>query len=118
LSQVLIIDDDAVFGELLCNQLATAGIQAVFHHGWHKSTIAVEREKPAVVLIDVNMPGLPGPMLLETFRKALSKMPKVILMSSMDMRELRPIASAYRADAALNKSSSREHVIYLVQSML
>lgn len=60
---VLIIDDDPVFGELMVDRLGAAGLRASFHHGWFQSLIRVREEQPKLLIIDVNMPAMSGTSL-------------------------------------------------------
>ena len=58
---VLVADDDATIRELLAAVLADeSGLYAVMAHDGSEALAAVEKVRPQVVLLDIQMPGLTG----------------------------------------------------------
>lgn len=58
---VLVADDDATIRELLAAVLADeSGLYAVMAHDGAEALAAVEKVRPHVVLLDIQMPGLSG----------------------------------------------------------
>lgn len=58
---VLVADDDATIRELLAAVLADeSGLYAVLAHDGAEALAAVEKVRPQVVLLDIQMPGLDG----------------------------------------------------------
>ena len=92
--KVLIIDDDAT--HLLYTQeiLEADGHQVLVNRTGFGSTLKVLKERPDLVLLDVNMPGLSGEAvaaLLEPCRK--DRPFSVLLYSSNDEESLRRTAA-------------------------
>jgi two-component system OmpR family response regulator len=57
---VLVVDDDALFRELVTTILKRAGYRAVEAATGEEALDAAERERPEVVLLDVHLPGMSG----------------------------------------------------------
>lgn len=118
MTDILIVDDDEVFAELTMGRLESLW-RVAFHKGPFGTINAIRAQQPRLVIMDVNMPGLDGPALSELLRKqpALSHI-KVLLMSSLDQRELKALASRFQIDAALHKSASRAELIATIEAFM
>ncbi len=103
--EVLVVDDDDVFGELLIERLEGAGISAEFQHGPFGTVNRIRREQPKVLIVDVNMPAISGREVCELVRKSPGlEHTKILLMSSMDPAALEAVRVDVGADLALPKS--------------
>jgi DNA-binding response OmpR family regulator len=60
LGPILVVDDDALFRELVSTILRRAGYRAVEVATGEEALDAAEREPPEVVVLDVHLPGLSG----------------------------------------------------------
>jgi CheY-like chemotaxis protein len=112
---ILVVDDDATFGELTLERLEGMGWEAQFHLGPFGTVNAIRAVQPRLLIMDVNMPGLDGPAIHEIIKKRGDlKQMKVLLVSSLDQRELERVAQNHGIEHALNKSSSgpelRKHI--------
>jgi CheY-like chemotaxis protein len=116
---ILIIDDDEVFGDLTLERFENTPWRVEFHQGPFGTMNAIRARQPKVVIMDVNMPGLDGTRISELIQKTpgLSHM-RVLLHSSLDARELAALAQLHGVDAALPKSASREEFLAKVESLL
>lgn len=116
---VLVVDDDIVFGELTADLLAAEGFSVEFQHGPFGTLNNIRRMRPRLVLIDVDMPGIPGPELVELIRKLRSDVDtKLVLTSSIDRDVLRDLASQAKADAWIPKSGGGQELARLLKGML
>jgi DNA-binding response OmpR family regulator len=108
MTDILIVDDDSTFGQLTLERIETMGYSAVFHQGPFGTMNAIRAASPRLVILDVNMPGLDGPQINQLLRsrQELSQT-RILLMSSMDQRELDLLAKEHSIDGALHKSASR-----------
>lgn len=101
---VLIIDDDE--RHLLSTKgiIEALGYRVEVHNSPFRSTEKVLRLKPGLVLLDVNMPALPGDQLCAILRgePELSAVP-IYLYSSNDEEILRRAVSRYGADGYICK---------------
>jgi two-component system sensor histidine kinase and response regulator WspE len=103
--RILIVDDDARFGESATTALTKAGFSARFHRGPFGTLGAIRGSACEVVLMDVDMPGLDGPMLVRMIRGSFGPGLRVLLCSNMNELTLNRLAFACRADGSLPKSA-------------
>jgi two-component system response regulator PfeR len=119
MASILIIDDDPIYAGMLEQRLARAGHQVTVHLSPFGSTVAARRPGLDLVVLDVFMPGLDGPALLEVMRRdAVSARPKVMFCSSMDAASLRELAARHQVQGFVPKSALREHVLESVERVL
>jgi len=116
---VLVIDDDELWGLALLDRFKGSPWRASFHHGPFGTVNAIRAAQPRVLILDLNMPGLEGTRILELVRKRneLSHT-KVLLLSSTDASELDRIAVESGFDAALHKSASKEDLLSVVTALM
>jgi len=67
--KVLIADDDTAITQLLGEVLRSFGFEVAVANDGKAAIEQVEKEKPNVVLLDLNMPGLDGFQTCESLRK-------------------------------------------------
>ena len=119
MTDVLIVDDDDVFGELTLQRVESLAFSAAFHHGPFGTVNAIRAAQPRLVIMDVNMPGLDGTAIWELLRKqGLSRQTKVLLMSSLDQNQLDDLAARHGMDAALQKSASKAQLFTVIESLI
>jgi DNA-binding NarL/FixJ family response regulator len=93
--RVLIVDDHAAFRESASALLEAEGCEVVGEAGDGEEAIrAVERLRPEIVLVDIQLPGLDGFGVAERLA-GTADAPAVVLISSRDAR-----AYGARVDAA------------------
>lgn len=113
--QILVVDDDVSFGELTCRRLERLGYQAKLLPGARGVLTELVANRFAAVILDVNMPTLSGPELMQSIRQ---RAVKVMLYSSTDPMDLRNLARDHGADAYLNKSASTKELEVRLREML
>ena len=98
LSSVLLIDDDTTnnfLNELLLNNLNVAERVLVAEDGQQALDLlanGIAPGEPALILLDVNMPGLNGIQFLEAYQQLAQAQPSatviIMLTTTMDARDL------------------------------
>jgi two-component system response regulator len=86
---ILLIEDNPDDFEACARSFKTVGLANPLHQaGKYASSVGAER--PALILLDLNMPGLDGRALLEIVKqdKLLRRIPVVILTTSTDARDI------------------------------
>jgi CheY-like chemotaxis protein len=83
---VLIVDDDAVVAEAAADAIGAAGYRTICVHDGCQALAALEHEQPAMMLVDLLMPGMSGSELLRRVkeRRAWSHIPCVIMTGTND----------------------------------
>jgi CheY-like chemotaxis protein len=103
----MIVDDDPVVLEVTREVLDEAGYEVTVRASSLGTSAAVLQERPDVVLIDVQMPGLSGDTLARLVRAQLPDTPMaIILHSSTDEAELQQLARGCGATGVIQKGSS------------
>ncbi|HTU58288.1 MAG TPA: response regulator [Polyangiales bacterium] len=116
---VLLIDDDELFGLSLVDRLKNERWSVAFHHGPFGTVNAIRAAQPKLLILDLNMPGLEGTRIHELLKKRneLSQT-KVLLLSSTEVGELTRIANENGFDGALHKSASRAQLVDAIRSLI
>jgi CheY-like chemotaxis protein len=81
---VLIAEDDAFLADIMKRALAERGARVTVVHNGQEAIEALERETPALLLLDLLMPVVDGYGVLEHLRSARSGVPVVILSNLSD----------------------------------
>jgi CheY-like chemotaxis protein len=116
---VLIVDDDEIFGQLTVERLETLSWSAMFHKGPFGTVNAIRAAKPRLIIMDVNMPGLDGAAIYDLLCKQdVLRGTKVLLMSSLERRELEAIQQAHGIHASLPKSATRAELAATMAQLL
>ena len=78
---IVIVDDDVAFAELLREGIRDAGYRPVWARDGREALTAITHEKPAMVLIDIEMPVMNGSELLAKLARspALARIPRAVL---------------------------------------
>jgi excisionase family DNA binding protein len=98
---IYIIDDDAAWLAAARRQLASVGQVETFPDGY-RGLIAVAARPPAVVVLDMKMPGLDGAGVLNALRSDVSTKALPILVAT-SFEEEAALARRYGASAAVIK---------------
>ena len=99
---ILVVDDDGPILALMRNLLKEFGFQAVTAETGRDAIAAARQHRPALVLLDRNMPGMTGDEVIRNLRgePGLDKLPILILSGE---RLSRADLAALGADGAVQK---------------
>ena len=86
-AKILIVDDQPEVGAVLEEYFAGRGFAVVLAEGGIDALAKVEKDRPAMVLLDVRMPDLDGVEVLRRLRQAGPE-PPVLMMSGNDDLEV------------------------------
>jgi len=109
--KVLIADDDAALAELMANHLRAREFEVIVARDGMQAMMAIRRSSPAVLLLDIFMPGGMGYDVLK--RLQATKPPpaiRVIAMSASTDPEVPARAKALGAEEFLQKPLDLEAV--------
>jgi two-component system, OmpR family, phosphate regulon response regulator OmpR len=115
--QVLIVDDDPVVRDLLCQFLQSNGLDvSVLHDGTHLRR-RLERERPSVVVLDIMMPKTDGLRALTALRAAGDDIP-VIFASARGTVSDRIVGLALGADDYITKPFDPRELLARIHTVL
>ena len=104
-SKIVVIDDSEIVLEVAKSALEGAGYEVVTHDRPAGCVALILHEKPELVLMDVNMPGLGGDTIVSVLAKAAPGGETIVLLhSSLSADVLRAKASAAGAHGFIQKS--------------
>jgi CheY-like chemotaxis protein len=106
--RVLVIDDDELAREFICEVLRSAGFPVLDLPSTIGITTTIMREGVHVIVLDVMMPNMRGDKLAALLRKKtqLSQL-GVVLVSGCERNELDAIAAEVDAEAVVSKADVR-----------
>ena len=81
---ILIVDDDEDILAVERAVLAEEGFSVREAHNGAEALTALEADPPAMIVLDVNMPGIDGPTFARELRTRLRHVPLVILTAAPD----------------------------------
>jgi CheY-like chemotaxis protein/HPt (histidine-containing phosphotransfer) domain-containing protein len=109
--RILVVDDSPLAGEELADWLGHAGFEVRVAADRDAAVREIHSFAPALVLTDVQMPGVTPVSLCDALRAATSRPLKIILMSGRTDDELAIVARATRADGFVSKQHGTEHIV-------
>ena len=109
---VLIVDDDIETLAVERQLLAENGFRVVEARDGAEALRAVQTDPPAVVVLDIQMPGVDGPTFARELRQALRHVPLVVLTGVADPRHQ---ADRCNAEAYLSKPFDAEELVRIVR---
>jgi DNA-binding NarL/FixJ family response regulator len=119
LARILLIDDDPVYSDMAKQRLERAGHEVGVHLGPFGATAAAKRPGLDLIILDVFMPALQGPDLIELIHQTKPRVrAKIMFCSSMDEEALRDLAIRHQADGYISKSAARTDFLTAVGDVL
>jgi two-component system OmpR family response regulator len=115
---VLVVDDDPLQLELVERSLRLEGFEVVTTSSPMGVSNLVRSTRPAVVLLDLDLPAIPGEKLLELARRQSPSETRFVLYSACDEAKLRRLAVQYAADAWICKSTVGAELAGRLRAML
>lgn len=118
--KVLIVEDDEYLRSLAAKRLEKEGYAVVAAADGASGVDLAEKEAPAVVLLDLLLPGMSGFEVLEKLRaNAATKTTPVIVFSNLGQKEDIEKATALGANDFLIKANfTLDDVVLKIQSFL
>jgi CheY-like chemotaxis protein len=109
---VLIVDDDVATLAVERQLLVESGFRVVEAHDGAEALRLVQEDPPALVVLDVQMPGMDGPSFARELRMALKRVPLVILTGVANPRHE---ADRCNAEAFLSKPFDAQELVSVVR---
>ncbi len=112
---VLVVDDDDMVRRLVRTVLQADGYEVLEASGGDQALELLERAEPAVVVLDVRMPGIDG---VETCRRLDHERVKVVMLTAGDDPGVEAECRRAGADAFLTKPFSSLHLLDVIDDLV
>lgn len=109
---ILIVDDDSAIRDAERQVLADSGFRVTEARDGDEALRSIDLEPPALVVLDVQMPGVDGPEFARALRKRLRRVPLVILTGVADPKKE---ADRCNAEAYLRKPFDADELVRVVR---
>ena len=101
MKKILIIEDDTSISNELKDLLDNAGYNGIILKNFENSIEEIKKERPDLILLDINIPKLNGEILLQKIRKD-SNVP-IIMVTSKNSEADEVLSMSYGADDYITK---------------
>jgi DNA-binding response OmpR family regulator len=115
-NSILVVEDDPQVAEIMQFNLRAAGLPTTVVADGLEALHALDRIRPALVTMDLNVPEVSGFRLLRVFKKYAPHVP-VIVVTAYQFQEAEETAHA-GADDFITKPFDPEHLVKKVQVLL
>jgi len=109
---ILLVDDDEAILAAERQVLSDQGFRVTEARDGAAALRAIDTEPPALIVLDVQMPGIDGPTLARELRTRLHRVPLVILTGVADPKRE---ADRCNAEAYLRKPFDADELVRLVR---
>lgn len=109
---ILVVDDDSAIRDSERQILADNGFRVVEARDGAEALRAIDVEQPALILLDVQMPGIDGPTFARELHTRLRRVPLVILTGVADPKRE---ADRCNAEAFLRKPFDAAELVRVVR---
>ena len=117
--KVLVVDDNEIELGVLRIVLEAAGFEIQTLDSVFDLSIAIRRDRPDVILLDVMMPALSGDRAAAILQKhGFARDIPVILHSSKDAEELEAIAARAGVSGFVSKTGDFDHLLAEIRRVL
>lgn len=112
---VLLVDDEPHIRRYLSLILRSLGVTRIIEAGTGEEALALyPREKPALVLLDINMAGISGLETLQALRDLDAEV-AVVMLSSLNTRQVVEESVRLGAIGYIRKDTPRDEIVRLLQ---
>lgn len=116
--RVLIIDDDEGLTESLQMALEAAGYQVLTAHDGNEGVMKIERDAPALVLLDLVMPRRSGFAVLDSIINQKHRAPRIIMVTGNTEPKYRELALERGVDRFIPKPYQIDDLVEAVNELL
>ena len=118
-ASILVVDDDPEILAMLTARLGHRGYKVVSASDGHRALELARREKPAVVLLDVMMPGKSGWEVARALRQdPVTADIKIVMVTAIGAQVNEMTSSIYGADAHIDKPFVFEKLEQVIRDLL
>jgi DNA-binding response OmpR family regulator len=117
--KIMVVDDDPTLLSVTAAVLEEEGFDVVVRDSAIGTSLAISREKPDVVLLDVHMPGLSGDRIAELMAVRPGRTsPLVVLHSASLEQDLKELAASCGAADSIEKTANPQDFVRRLEKVL
>jgi len=119
LARIIIADDDEILGQIACDALVAHGHGAGLVTDGNEALRVVKAKRPDLLVLDCNMPGLSGLLVLRELRNTpvLCDLPVMILTGRRGAQD-EELAMFEGADEYMKKPFDPEEFVFRVEELI
>lgn len=113
--KIFIMDDDPIIVEYLVDLFCDNGYKTCFAYNSEEGLKVLEKEKPDLITLDLDMPKIAGPLFYAKYRKIeeLKEIPVIVISGQYDYNR-----AIKRAVATLEKPIDRDELLKIVKDTI
>jgi DNA-binding response OmpR family regulator len=118
-NRILVVEDDADLGELLCDLLRTEGYDPIRVEDGEQAVLRIAQDPPAAVVLDVMLPGMSGFEVSQRlkFSRETNRIP-ILMLTAMDDDKARGKGLRVGADRYLTKPFEPDELLREIRATL
>ena len=116
-AKVLIVDDEYSFGKSLKTYLEKSGYEVLVTTSGEQALDIIRDEKPALMTLDIRMPGMDGYEVLQKAKRMQEDM-KIIVVTAIDVPRMEEMLAHSGAHAVKQKPVDLQDLTAAIQSLL
>ena len=115
--QILVVDDEPVVVEITKRKLEQVGYQVAVAYDGEEALVAVNAQKPDLIVLDIQMPKMNGYTFMMELRKSpeFTEIPIIVLTA---YNEMEPLFKRHGIKAYLMKPLKLQDLLDKVQSVV
>jgi DNA-binding response OmpR family regulator len=119
MARIIIADDDEIVGEIARDALIAAGHGAGLILDGSEALKVIKERRPDLIILDCNMPGLSGVLLVQELRKMIefATLPVMMLTGRRGQRD-EELARFAGADEYMKKPFDPDELVFRVEQLL
>lgn len=119
MARIIIADDDEIMGEVACDALLASGHGVGLVTDGIEALRVVKARRPDLLILDCNMPGLSGVLVLRELRntRAFCDLPVMMLTGRRSAQDV-DLAMFAGADAYVKKPFDPDELVFKVEELL
>lgn len=118
-ASILVVDDDPEIVAMLTTRLGHIGHKVITASDGHRALELAKREKPAIVLLDVMMPGKSGWEVARTLKQdPVTQDIKIVMVTAIGEQVNEITSPLYGADAYIDKPFVFEKLEKVIKKLL
>jgi len=115
--KVLVVDDEAPMARAISRVLSRGGFEVEIANSGFEAGAMLATNEPALITLDLSMPGLDGFQMLDYIRSNHPASLKILVISALSKEKLQQAIEA-GANAALQKPYDNKELLATVESLL